>query len=220
MRIKTYTSETIDVTYDPAKCTHAAECVRGLPAVFDTRKRPWVQPWQADAGDVAQVIDRCPTGALHYLRKDGGPAETPSETNTIVVTPNGPYYLRGDLHLAGQDGQETRLALCRCGASANKPFCDNSHRHIQFRDAGRLHHQQDESLDADGPLTITPRPNGSLRLAGPLEIRSFDGSEVYRCTAAALCRCGHSQEKPFCDATHRKIGFNTESTDPKGLKDL
>lgn len=220
MRTKTYTSDAIDVTYDPNKCIHVAACVRGLPAVFDTSKRPWVQPWQAKAEAVAEVVERCPSGALHYQRKDGGEAESPSPITTVVATPNGPYYLRGDLQLAGQEGRETRLALCRCGASANKPFCDNSHRQIRFRDEGRLAREQDEAVDETGPLQIAPRANGSLRLHGPVEIRSFDGSQVYRCTAIALCRCGHSQEKPFCDATHRKIGFTTEATDPKGLEDL
>lgn len=216
MSTKNYTSDAIDVSYDPQKCIHAAECVRGLPAVFNTRLRPWVQPWQADADVVAEIVERCPTGALHYRRKDGGADEAVEPANTVVVTPNGPYYLRGDLRLAEGQAPETRLALCRCGASANKPFCDNSHRQVGFRDPGRLARQQDEEAGAGGPLEIKPQPNRSLRLVGPLEIRSFDGNEVYRCTAAVLCRCGHSHEKPFCDATHRSIGFKTEAQDGTG----
>ena len=75
-KIRRYTSADIDVTYDVKRCIHAAECVRGLPAVFDTKKRPWVQPDKANADTVAEVILRCPSGALHYERKDGGAAES------------------------------------------------------------------------------------------------------------------------------------------------
>ena len=46
---KRYTSDAIDVTFDTQRCIHAAECVRGLPAVFDTSQRPWIQPANAGA---------------------------------------------------------------------------------------------------------------------------------------------------------------------------
>ena len=55
-KIHRYTSADIDVTYDAKRCIHAAECVRGLPAVFDTQKRPWVQPDNANADAVAEVV--------------------------------------------------------------------------------------------------------------------------------------------------------------------
>ena len=66
--MKRYTGREIEVTYDPVRCLHAAECVRGLPMVFDTSRRPWVEPDGADAEVLAAVIERCPTGALHYTR--------------------------------------------------------------------------------------------------------------------------------------------------------
>ena len=73
--LKRYTSEAVDVTFDGARCIHAAECVRGLPAVFDTQKRPWIDPTQAGADAIVEVVLRCPSGALHFERKDGGAAE-------------------------------------------------------------------------------------------------------------------------------------------------
>lgn len=65
---KTYTGEQVDVSFDPELCRHAAECVRGLPAVFDTSARPWIQPDGAPAADVVEVVARCPSGALRIER--------------------------------------------------------------------------------------------------------------------------------------------------------
>jgi CDGSH-type Zn-finger protein len=79
---------------------------------------------------------RCSTGALHFERLDGGPQEAVPEETTITERPNGPLYVRGRLKIRRQDGsvrEETRVALCRCGQSANKPFCDGTHRRIGFR---------------------------------------------------------------------------------------
>ena len=137
--LRHYTSEAIDITYDARRCIHAAECVRGLPAVFDTDRRPWILPSGANAEAIAAVIERCPTGALHYTRRDGGAAESPSAQTTIAPVPGGPLYVRGLIQLRSADGrllvEDTRVALCRCGQSQNKPFCDNSHLGSDFDDA-------------------------------------------------------------------------------------
>jgi CDGSH-type Zn-finger protein len=54
----------------------------------------------------------------------------------VEPRPNGPLFVRGLVRMVDEDGQlireDTRLALCRCGASENKPFCDGSHRRIGF----------------------------------------------------------------------------------------
>jgi uncharacterized Fe-S cluster protein YjdI len=69
MARKTYTAADVDVSFDPEVCAHAGECVRGLPAVFDTAKRPWIQPGEAPADDVVAVVGRCPSGALRIERR-------------------------------------------------------------------------------------------------------------------------------------------------------
>ena len=136
-RTREYKAEHITVRFDPSRCIHAAECVHGLPGVFEQNRRPWIDTGAGDADQIAQVIERCPTGALSYERHDGGLAERPPETPAIRVSPNGPLYLRGDLEIVGYDGVifvgGSRVALCRCGASKNKPYCDNSHLEIGFR---------------------------------------------------------------------------------------
>lgn len=143
--VRHYADERIDVTFDTERCIHAAECVRGLPEVFDTARRPWILPSAASADAIAEVVQRCPSGALHYTRLDGGPAEVPDQPMTIVPTPGGPLYVRGRVELRTADGtlitEDTRVALCRCGLSDNKPFCDTSHRRSNF-DAGGTTEEQ------------------------------------------------------------------------------
>ena len=137
-----YCDDAIEITYDAHRCIHAAECIRGLPAVFDSGRRPWIEPSAASADEIAKVIARCPSGALHFKRQDGGSSETPELPTTIVPTPGGPYYVRGLIQLKSADGssvfEDIRMALCRCGQSHNKPFCDNSHFYAGFDDAGAI----------------------------------------------------------------------------------
>jgi uncharacterized Fe-S cluster protein YjdI len=137
---RAYANGQIEVTWEPAFCIHAAECLRGLPAVFDNRRRPWIIVDNGSAADIGAVIQRCPTGALHFRRLDGGPQEPVPEETTIAERPNGPLYARGKIRILAQDRtslrQDTRVALCRCGSSANKPFCDGSHRRVGFRTSG------------------------------------------------------------------------------------
>ncbi len=60
---------------------------------------------------------------------------------TITVRPNGPFRVEGPIKLVDANGQEWDLAgkpaisLCRCGASAKRPFCDGSHNRIGFQSA-------------------------------------------------------------------------------------
>jgi len=121
--VKHYEGERIEVTYDPARCLHAAECVRGMPSVFNTAKRPWVAPDEGDPELLGAVIRRCPTGALHYTLREGEP-ERPRVPTRIRFAEGGPVLVDGDLELDGT--RETRAALCRCGDSANQPYCDRS----------------------------------------------------------------------------------------------
>ncbi|NOX47039.1 MAG: hypothetical protein GXO89_08690 [Chlorobi bacterium] len=54
----------------------------------------------------------------------------------VEVMANGPLLVHGTISLTGKDGnietKEKTTAFCRCGASANKPYCDGSHRKINF----------------------------------------------------------------------------------------
>lgn len=135
MATRTYDSGDLQVLWDSRRCIHAAACIRALPRVFNPLARPWIRIDAADTASIIDAVERCPTGALRYARRDGV-AETPISPATIEVVANGPLLVRGDLQVVTGDGapiaRETRLALCRCGASENKPFCDNAHRRIGF----------------------------------------------------------------------------------------
>ncbi|MFE0460349.1 (4Fe-4S)-binding protein [Kitasatospora sp. NPDC058965] len=124
---RTYRAEGVEVTFDAALCRHAARCVGGLPEVFDTGRRPWIEPGAAEPDRVAEVVRRCPTGALTYLLR--GAPEEPQRPTTVARTEDGRLLLRGDLALPGPDGAErraTRAMLCGCGHSAGQPYCDRS----------------------------------------------------------------------------------------------
>jgi uncharacterized Fe-S cluster protein YjdI len=64
MTEKAYTAGDLTVFFDGEVCQHAALCVRGLPGVFDTEARPWIQPANANAADVVSQVQLCPSGAL------------------------------------------------------------------------------------------------------------------------------------------------------------
>lgn len=133
---RVYRNDAIEVHWEPKFCIHVRNCVRGLGRVFDPSARPWIDVDAADPDAIAQTILTCPTGALHFRRVDGGEQEVAADETTVEPRPNGPLFLRGRLKIVDADGrlirEDTRLALCRCGASGNKPFCDGSHRRIGF----------------------------------------------------------------------------------------
>ncbi len=133
---KCYKSDKITVFFEPKLCIHAAECVRKLHDVFDVNRRPWVNPEGADPDKIAEVIQLCPSGALEFERYDGGPQEAVPAVATITVVQNGPFYVRGNVEIRDKDGNLLRkckrVALCACGQSRNKPFCDESHRKVKF----------------------------------------------------------------------------------------
>jgi uncharacterized Fe-S cluster protein YjdI len=132
-----YATDGITVVWNATRCIHSAECIKGLPRVFDVRRRPWIDPTAAQPGDVAEVIRRCPTGALTYRPGPGMPPEEPADPTPVQVLRDGPLVVRGRIEVRDARGAvlavEPRVALCRCGESGNKPFCDNSHVRVGFR---------------------------------------------------------------------------------------
>lgn len=121
-----YVGSDADILYNVKRCIHAEECIQRLASVFDAKKRPWITPTGAPVEAIVEVIPKCPSGALHYERKDGGLEETAPPENTITLWADGPVQFHGDLIIEGATVElkgETRATLCRCGASENKPFC-------------------------------------------------------------------------------------------------
>lgn len=159
MAKRTYDDGTIRVFWDSDYCIHTGNCLRLGDGVFDTRRRPWVDLDEADTATVVAAIEACPSGALRYERLDGGPQEVPDSPTTVVPWPNGPLMVRGEMVVRDRTGATftatPRASLCRCGASANQPFCDLSHRSIGFTDTPRV---TGDRQDASNPAEVSPDP--------------------------------------------------------------
>ncbi len=134
---KVYSSKDITVSFDPARCIHAARCVAGSPEVFHPKERPWIQPEKGSADAIAATVAQCPTGALTYERLDGGAPEAVPADVVLTLEKDGPISVRGPAPLVDAAGNRWedaghRYALCRCGGSGNKPYCDNTHVTMGF----------------------------------------------------------------------------------------
>jgi CDGSH-type Zn-finger protein/uncharacterized Fe-S cluster protein YjdI len=201
----------IAVTFDGVRCIHSRHCVLGAPEVFRANTPgTWIYPDAAPADAVVRIAHACPSGAIHYRRKDGGRQEEAPAVNTLHLRENGPYAIHADIRLGDSD-IGFRATLCRCGASKRKPFCDGTHRTIGFAATGEPDSRQSTPLAVrDGPLAVEPQRNGPLQISGNLEICTGTGRTIDRVTRVRLCRCGHSSTKPFCDNTHLKVGFEAD----------
>lgn len=139
--VKKYTKGSLTVYWKPSLCIHSTRCWRGLSAVFNPSKRPWVDMEGAEATEIMNQISKCPSGALSYQIEEKTEDVSGREIDSIVTVEamkNGPLLVYGNLHIKDSHGNEVTknkvTAFCRCGASANKPFCDGSHIRIGFRD--------------------------------------------------------------------------------------
>lgn len=133
-RAQPYRGKRITIHDNRAICAHAGVCTDNLPGVFRLGQEPWIDADGAEAAAIVATVARCPSGALSCTIDD---AETAGESNecSVTVSKNGPYLVSGGLPLK-TDGalpyRPVRYALCRCGASKNKPFCDGTHWAMGF----------------------------------------------------------------------------------------
>lgn len=211
-------------------------------------------------------------------------ATEPQVAATITCEENGPYLVANLKHLTNSKGDTlpTRrsLALCRCGGSDLKPYCDGTHARIGFTSAkspnrtpdrpvtytGKaitvhdnrgtcchsgnctdhlpsvFHHDTDPFVTPDGASAdeivaiVRQCPSGALGYTrdgvdyrgedrdqaiyvskdGPYHVQGGIALANEKQNAGALaehyalCRCGHSKNKPFCDGTHWYVGFKDE----------
>ena len=198
----------LTIRFEAQRCIHSRHCVLDAPSVFKANTPGvWIYPDTVPVETLVGVVHTCPSGAIHYERHDGGPAEAAPPVNQLRIRENGPYALHAPLSIAGRD-DGFRATLCRCGRSLNKPWCDGSHVAAAFSASGEPPSGAVAPLAVrDGPLALTPLKNGPLQVEGNLEICAGTGRTVARITEARLCRCGQSRNKPFCDLSHVAAGF-------------
>ena len=206
--IDEYKGERLTVVNDGKRCIHSRYCVLNLPNVFKPNvDGPWIDPEAAVTEATIAVITKCPSGALRYRPEGTTPAEGAPGVNTIRVWEDGPLAVHAELNVGG-DTSSHRATLCRCGKSFNKPYCDKMHEKSGFKATGEPESGEAETLAVkNGPLKVTPTKDGPLHVEGALEICSASGRTIARTIETWLCRCGHSQNKPFCDGSHSKVGF-------------
>ncbi|MDX8392151.1 MAG: CDGSH iron-sulfur domain-containing protein [Mariprofundaceae bacterium] len=210
-RIHRYQGEEIIVEFDLGRCIHSGDCSRDLAEVFNTKRTGrWVSPDAAEAEKVARVCADCPTGALRCIHKTSGEvmAKIPTQ-NTVQSIADGPLYVHANMTLNGEPMAAYRAAFCRCGASRLMPFCDNSHQQAAFHDSGKINVPLPSPAPDSGKLHITTIKDGPLMLEGPFTLLDNAGNSVCSSAKAALCRCGESNMKPYCDGSHQRIGFET-----------
>ncbi len=136
-RLDLYQGEDITIRDNRGICSHAGFCTDGCPAVWRGGVEPWIDPDGADAEQIRQTIDKCPSGALSY-EVDGQVRPDPDRPPAIRISKDGPYHVQGGVELKGETRGEgasvEHYTLCRCGGSKNKPFCDGTHWYIDFKD--------------------------------------------------------------------------------------
>jgi len=201
-------TESVELIFDGQRCIHARHCVLSRPDVFVPNVQgAWLHPELATAAEIAELAHDCPSGAIQYRRLDGGPEETAPKVNLVSIRENGPLAFHAELKIQGQP-DAFRATLCRCGASANKPYCDGSHHTAGFQASGEPPVKESVPLEVrNGALSVVPAPNGPLLVKGALEVVSGTGATIAKTMSTALCRCGHSANKPYCDGSHVKAGF-------------
>ena len=190
-----YPGEDATVKWHGPLCIHVGECGRAKGDLFVGGRKPWCEPDQASVEYVSDVISRCPTGAL-----------------TVEIAGSTPGSGHDQLDAAPPDapGLRFRAALCRCGQSQNKPYCDNSHEKAGFRDYGAVGETGDGKPGQGGPLKISPVKDGPLIFEGQFSIQNGSGQDAWHGKRAAICRCGESGNKPFCDGSHKAAGFRSD----------
>ena len=138
-----YTNGEVTVVWKPDTCIHSRICWTELREVFDPTKRPWINMQGSNTEKIIEQVRKCPSGALSYFMNTEAAAQQPdivseaAEIMNIQIKPNGPILINTDCHITHSDGKteikKGVTALCRCGASANKPYCDGTHRTIDFK---------------------------------------------------------------------------------------
>tara|TARA_R110002096_G_scaffold357703_1_gene550926 strand:- start:610 stop:1029 length:420 start_codon:yes stop_codon:yes gene_type:complete len=135
-KIKEYTNEDVTVVWKPGLCIHSEKCWRGLPEVFKPKEKPWIQPNGTKSTSVIEQVGKCPSGALSIKSDSKGSSALAEEGIKIEALKNGPLMVHSDCVITKSDGttevRQTRVTFCRCGHSANKPYCDGAHKKEGF----------------------------------------------------------------------------------------
>jgi CDGSH-type Zn-finger protein len=177
-------------------------------AYMDDSAQPPVASKQEAPTTSAKALDRW----FAERHKHHVPPRLLEIPNEALVSSAGPINLTGNITLVREDGSVSyanHLSLCRCGASKGKPICDGRHLDVEFLNSGRIQEASD-TLHTERPskITISIIKDGPITFKGKLRLHNNLGQECIK-QRGALCRCGHSANKPFCDGSHDRTGFRS-----------
>jgi len=187
-RIDDYIGKQITIHDDRGICSHAGFCTDGLPNVFRMRVEPWINPDAESVEIIIATIIKCPSGALSYTI-DNVLHNSFSEIPEVQVTQDGPYFIKGSIELNDDDKPESEehFALCRCGKSRNKPFCDGEHWYYNFKDSGQVSpigFNKNESVANIQKISISGKSENSamktLKTFPGFETLVFKGAQLHK----------------------------------------
>lgn len=138
--VKNYSNGEVTIVWKPSVCIHSTVCWKGeagLPTVFNPRIKPWINAAGASTENIVDQVKKCPSGALSYFYNEAEiKKEDLSAEIKIEAMPNGPLLVYGNVLVKDSKGHEEKrskvTALCRCGKSENKPYCDGNHLKTNF----------------------------------------------------------------------------------------
>jgi len=192
-----------------SKIPHGSEVSSTFVAFMDDSARLTDLNSGDQLSTTAKALDRW---FKERLKQDAQPRllEIPNEA---LVTSAGPLRITGNLTIVSEEGSVTyanHIDLCRCGKSRGKPHCDNQHLDAEFLHSGRMQEISDTAAsDRPTKITLSCNKDGPITFRGRLRLHNSMGQECTK-MRGALCRCGQSANKPFCDGSHEKTGFRSK----------
>jgi uncharacterized Fe-S cluster protein YjdI/CDGSH-type Zn-finger protein len=184
MARRDYAGPGLVVHWDSDLCIHASRCWRNLPEVFQPWAKPWIDPSGADAERIRRVIAICPTGAISFTDVEAVAETDPADGWKDGCAPELQAEVDEAARRRGSVPAGQEVSTAPAGAEAPRAM------------AGTL------TVEPDGPLITS-----DVRVVGATGEVLVEGT-------AALCRCGGSARKPFCDNTHARNGFRDPGTGP------
>ena len=136
-KTKEYSNGELTIVWEPGICSHSEVCINCLPEVYNPYGKPWITIEKATTEQLKEQLGKCPSGALsYYMNVDGNKTEAVTETQVKVMT-NGPLIVTGSIEVTDGNGnieiRSKKTSFCRCGASAEQPYCDGTHKKIGFK---------------------------------------------------------------------------------------
>jgi CDGSH-type Zn-finger protein len=192
-----------------SKIPHGSEVSSTFVAFMDDSVRPSEPHTGENLSTTAKALDRW----FRERQKQNAPPRLLEIPNEALVTSGGPLRITGNLTIVGEDGSVTyanHIDLCRCGKSKTKPNCDTQHLDAEFLHSGRMQEISDAAAsDRPSKITLSCNKDGPVTFRGRLRLHNIMRQECTK-LRGALCRCGQSTNKPFCDGSHEKVGFRSK----------